>query len=237
MKLKILLLLLLISLPVFLTSCNKSKSYSVTFLDWNDNLLAVEYYDYNTDLSQIDNAPMTERYGYNFLLWDKLPERMPSENITVVAKYISWWDVFRNYMIKNGTKSVDENGIWYSVVINKQNNIYEISYNDANYENKGFNLKMTYTYSLGSSNQILILKYSEVFNKKTDYFYTLDDTYGNPLGYGMGPNTFVSTINPKVDFLFTTLTPLQIQQAQSQLIMLLEFYKNYFAENINIPLI
>lgn len=234
---KMLIIFVFLMFLVILAGCGSNKTYSVTFLDWNDNVLAVEYYNSNTDLTKIENAPTTNRYGFNFMLWKNLPEKMPKEDISVQATYISWWDVFRNYMIENGTKSIDSTGVWYKLDIHPGRNKYVINYNDAKYEEYIFNIELMRDKIDGSSSQMLILKYYDVFFNKTDYFYTLYDKNDKTIGYGMGPNTYIDKVSPKIEFMFTTLNESQIQEAKSDLMLLLQFFSEYFIDEINIPLI
>lgn len=214
-----------------------TQTYSITFLDWNNNVLGVEYYPFNENLEELSNAPEASRYGYNFLLWREMPQKMPSNNITVQATYVSWWDVFRSYMIDNGVKTIETNGVWYKVEITLDENEYYINYNDANYDKKIFSLNMTHNKIIGSSSQSLILEYLNVFNTETDYFYSLYDSNGNSVGYGMGPNTYVSLYYPEIEFMFTDLNVTQINEAENDLKLLLNFFSQYFLNEIEIPLI
>jgi len=214
----------------------ESTIFNVTFLDWDEETLGNATFSSGTSFDSVifDIEPV--RNGYNFSGWRNLPDIMPNENITVTANYISYWDVFVNFMSEYGTAETEDGSLWYTYTLSSDDgNEYEIKYGSDNYEDLNFNISMYFYYPNGTySSNLIILDYGDVFSNH-DYFYFIYDSGGTSIGYGMGPNSTISGINPEAVFSFGNLSSSWIEEAEDMIVIMVDIFTEFFEQEIEIP--
>ena len=102
------------------------NQYTLSFVDYDGNILFSNVYNYGSDLSSIE-VPAPLREGYSFDGWSQVvPTVMSASNITISALYIV--NQYTISFVCNGGTSVQSITQDYNTVVIEPNNPFKLDY-------------------------------------------------------------------------------------------------------------
>ncbi|XFA98876.1 InlB B-repeat-containing protein [Candidatus Izemoplasma sp. B36] len=130
---------------ITITAVYSINQYTIRFEDYDGSLINETSYDYNEDLSLVNNPTDPIRTGYTFTGWDSsIPVSMPNNNIVITAQY-----TINQYTISfqsNGGTLVSDITQNYNTAVSQPSNPTKIGYTfNGWYSDAG--LTQSYTFS------------------------------------------------------------------------------------------